>query len=249
MFLVDIGNTWTKSAFCREGVLIHGSPIKTMDLNAAKLKNWPFVKDPGFSPKKILISSVSTREVSEDCGKILANIWSVKPEFARVFSTFKGMKTLYDPKTLGVDRWLACLAAWSFQRKNLIVVDAGTAITVDFVVKEGTHMGGIIAPGPVTMLNALERDTALLPKVKDNIDQFLVPDNTKDAIALGVESSLLGLLRQIKFRSTSVFDSEPLWLFTGGAADRLAAGINWPHLKKRNLVLDGLSIYGTPLTY
>ena len=246
MFLVDIGNTWTKSAFCRDGVLIHGSPIKTTDLNAAKFKNWPFVRDPSFSPNKILISSVSTSEVSEGCGKILANIWSVKPEFVRVFTTFKGMKTLYDPKTLGVDRWLACLAAWSFQRKDLIVVDAGTAITVDFVVKEGTHKGGIIAPGSEAMLNALEQNTALLPKVKDDLYRFLVPDNTEDAIAHGVESSLVGLLRQIKFNSTSVFNTEPVWLLTGGGADSLAAGINWPHLKQRNLVLEGLRIYGYP---
>ena len=244
MFLVDIGNSWTKSAFCHDGILIHCSRIKTVDLKVAKSKNWPCLTDPGVSPNKILISSVSTPDISEGCRTVLANFWSVKPEFAQVCKVFGGMTTLYDPKTLGVDRWLACLAAWSFRKRDLIVVDAGTAITVDFVTREGTHMGGIIAPGTEVMLSALEQNTALLPKVKDNIDQFLIPDNTKDAIALGVESSVVGLLHQIKSNSTSIFDSEPIWLLTGGEADRLAAGINWPHLKQQNLVLEGLRIYG-----
>ena len=61
---------------------------------------------------------------------------------------------------LGVDRWLALVAAWNMVRQPAVVADLGTAATLDFVAGDGRHVGGYIVPGPGLMAKALARDTA-----------------------------------------------------------------------------------------
>jgi len=246
MLLVDIGNTWTKSAYCYDGLLNYATPIKTANFLSQKLDGWPFAAEISKKPEKIHISSVASKNINENCRRFLVSTMAVEPNFVEVSKTYKGLTTLYRVDNLGVDRWLACLAAWFVKAENLVVVDAGTAITVDFIDKNGTHRGGLISPGPSAMMSALEKNTALLSATAGHLEKFVVPRNTEDAIIGGIEYSIKGFLQQIKFNSSGIFESEPLWVLTGGAAKRLSPGINWPHIKRQNLVLEGLKIFASP---
>ena len=165
MLLIDIGNSWLKSAYFRDDVLHHICPLKISNFKNDRKICWALPERKMLLSENIFVSSVASQQVNEKCCKILLSELGIEPYFVQVQKTFKGMTTLYETSKLGVDRWLAGLAAWSKYKKNLIVVDAGTAITVDFINSRGTHLGGLIAPGPNILASALAGGTAHLPVV------------------------------------------------------------------------------------
>ena len=243
MLLIDIGNSWLKSAYFQDEVLHHICPVETSDFRGDRKVDWSLPEKKMLSPKKILVSSVASQEVNEKCHKILLSELGIEPYFVQVQKTYKGLTTLYATSKLGVDRWLACLAAWSKYKKNLIVIDAGTAITVDFINYKGTHLGGLITPGPSILANALAGGTAHLPVVSRGEAKMIVPTDTEEAIGIGLDTLLLGFMNQVKAECSQIYDSDPLWVLTGGAANTISAGIKWPHFTEQNLVLDGLKIF------
>lgn len=72
-----------------------------------------------------------------------------------------GLQNAYkDPSTMGADRWHGLYAAWLGYSDSLAVVDAGSAVTVDFLLSDGQHQGGYIIPGCAMMLRSLRQDAA-----------------------------------------------------------------------------------------
>lgn len=128
---------------------------------------------------------------------------------------------LTDDSTVGQDRLLCALGAYSRAEQACVVVDAGTAITVDFVDGEGTFQGGVIAPGLNMMLAAMHEKTAALPKVS-----FALPDpilgpfgkDTRHAMQLGVLNAAKGLVRTVIEQYAESFGAYPQIIATGGDA-------------------------------
>jgi type III pantothenate kinase len=126
------------------------------------------------------------------------------------------------PAELGADRFLASLAAHRSAPKPaaVVAISVGTAMTVDFVEPDGTHVGGAILPGPRLMARSLFKRTAKLPRVELT---RAVPDqvwgtNTKDAIGLGVASAVLGAADQLVW-DWAARCTAPVWVYvTGGDA-------------------------------
>jgi type III pantothenate kinase len=91
------------------------------------------------------------------------------------------------PDTLGKDRIAAAVAAWhSFPGKNLLVIDAGTALTMDFVSADGNFIGGAISPGIDMRFKALHTFTGKLPLVKRKNIKYLTGATTEESISTGV---------------------------------------------------------------
>lgn len=126
---------------------------------------------------------------------------------------------LSDATTVGQDRLLNALGAFSIAKQACVVVDAGTAITVDFVDGEGTFQGGAIAPGLNMMLRALHQQTAALPEIS-----FTAPDpargpfgkDTAHAMLLGVQSAARGLVRYVMEQYAEAYEAYPQVIATGG---------------------------------
>lgn len=129
-----------------------------------------------------------------------------------------------DPEAVtGQDRILAALAAYDTMKQACIVVDAGTAITVDFVDGEGVFHGGAIAPGLRMSLHALHEHTAALPAI-----EFQRPDadatfgrNTAQAMYQGVFHAARGLVRALAERYAEAYGAYPPIVATGGDAHTL----------------------------
>lgn len=123
----------------------------------------------------------------------------------------------------GQDRLLAAAAAYGILKQAVIVVDAGTAVTVDFVDGEGTFHGGAIAPGAQVQLDALHARTAQLPKLAfvrpSDADAF--GRNTADAMMLGVFEGIRGLVQALTERYATSYRAFPLVIATGGDAEAL----------------------------
>lgn len=128
---------------------------------------------------------------------------------------------LRDASTVGQDRVLCALGAFVRAEQACIIVDAGTAITVDFVDGEGVFHGGIIAPGLGMMLASLHARTAQLPAVRFELpDPGLGPfgKDTQHAMLLGVLAAARGAVRESVERYAEFYGAFPQIIATGGDA-------------------------------
>lgn len=119
---------------------------------------------------------------------------------------------------VGEDRLLNAAAAYDVLKQACVVVDAGTAITVDFVDGAGTFHGGGIAPGGQLMLDALQQRTAQLPEVELARPEHPIGHNTTQAMTTGVFHALRGMVYELTERYAEVAGAFPLVVATGGDA-------------------------------
>src|SRR5262249_50802807 len=92
--------------------------------------------------------------------ELLLDCFRINPEFVVVRAEQFGVRCAYaDPSRLGVDRWVAVLAAHHLAPGAACVIDAGTAVTFDAVDARGQRLGGLILPGPRLLASALDRNT------------------------------------------------------------------------------------------
>jgi len=124
---------------------------------------------------------------------------------------------------VGVDRLLNALAAYTVTEQACIVVDAGTAVTVDYVDEAGVFRGGAILPGTQLMLDALAQRGALLPRLEYHRpdDQHTWGRNTAQAMIKGVHFGIRGAVRGLVERYSGEIGSYPKVIATGGNADDL----------------------------
>jgi len=133
--------------------------------------------------------------------------------------------TELDPgATPGVDRLLCALAAHDRSHTACVVIDAGTAVTVDLVGKFGAFQGGVIAPGLRAMLQAMSGAASALPMLEvprteaDAVPAGPLGRNTRDAMLLGAIEAVRGLSHRMIDRYAEVEGGYPRVIATGGDA-------------------------------
>ena len=170
---------------------------------------------------------------------------SIKREFANVELVLPCKKhgnltiAYQTPSELGVDRFLAMLGAIeNYPSTNLLVIDLGSALTIDIVNDDGVHKGGLIMPGLMALRKSFTKFST------ENMSQSLagLQNNTKDAWLSGTETMLIVTIKeQIKdFQSQY---SNGVVLLTGGDITKLSNELPQSLSYFENLVLDGLVSY------
>lgn len=156
---------------------------------------------------------------------------------ARTLPAFGGLRIAYaEPSRLGVDRFLALLAAHA-RGGAALVVGVGTALTVDLVA-DGRHFGGRIAPSPALMRETLHARAPVLPASGGEYVAFAA--DTADALASGCEGAAVALVRQSLDAARAQIGRAPALLLHGGGADALRA--HFPEaVPAPALVLEGLA--------
>ncbi len=144
----------------------------------------------------------------------------------------------HPPESLGVDRWLAAIAAWYAIRQAVIVVDAGTAVTVDAVTAAGVFVGGLILPGQRLCEQALVQGTAGLEIGSDDDNRF--PDNTSSAIHRGAWLAVVGGVQAAVRSAESVLGMPCHLMLSGGDGARLQSCLAADVQYAPDLVLQGL---------
>ena len=121
----------------------------------------------------------------------------------------------------------------------MCVIDVGTALTVDVVTTDGSHLGGLIAPGPELLRLSLTRGTAQLESEGLSlVDGFA--DNTRDAISLGCTDAIGGLFDRVAARLAPRVHFQ--WYLTGGAGALVEALLPVSARHVPDLVLRGLAV-------
>jgi type III pantothenate kinase len=143
-----------------------------------------------------------------------------------------------DAGQLGTDRWAALIAAHHAARANQLVVNAGTALTVDALGADGRFRGGLIVPGPALMRRSLGGGTAQLRLTDGTYDPF--PKSTPDAITTGAVQAAVGAIERMRDAMAAGGYAPERIVLSGGAAPELAPHLPMPVVLNDNLVLDGL---------
>ena len=175
---------------------------------------------------------------------VLKSLRSVLPRASQTHwiksgRTQSGVKNSYwQPYRLGTDRWAALIGARQRYRGPLVVVNAGTAVTVDALTAGGVFLGGVIIPGAGLMRDALARNTAALSRRPGRVSRF--PRATGDAIVSGVVDALAGAIERVACFLEQRARRKPLCVLSGGDAVLLAPYLNRNIRVVDNLVLEGL---------
>lgn len=231
---LDIGNSRTKWR------------LATTASGSLKSPRIPTLADAVEPPDRVRISAVAGVR-DRICAAVEAR-FGIAPEFAQVSRELAGVVCCYeDPTRLGIDRWLALVAAWCCAQGAVAVVDAGTAITVDLVDDRGQHQGGYIVPGIGLMRRSLAgetRDLALPEMLTDQGHDALPPPGTSTdtAIAGGTLAMPTTFLDAVLTHFRAASPSGITTFLCGGDAHLLHARLASPTRIKPNLVLDGLAI-------
>lgn len=189
-------------------------------------------------PTEIRIVSVAGDGIVKSLYQQLKKKFSIPIRFAKVSATVGELSCAYeDPDSLGTDRWLAMAAAYQQYQEPLMVVDAGSAITMDIIGPDGQHIGGYIAPGLTLMHNALWQNTSDVRVVGSGLEELWMPGkNTQQAVnrgcLLAAVSTIESLAAQFPVRI----------ILTGGDGKIIMQALSLNTEYHSNLVLDGLLI-------
>ena len=187
----------------------------------------------------IWISSVASPAAESELADLLSEQWRVEPWFARTPAQTGSLLNSYeDPSRMGVDRWLAMLAAWQRQQGPVCVVDAGSALTIDMVIDTGQHQGGYIIPGAALMERALLLDTERV-RFEQEVDYDLFPGtSTAEAVRHGIALAQVGA---VSVALDACAESMALY-FCGGGGEKLRALLQRGGEYIPDLVFEGLEI-------
>ena len=195
-------------------------------------------------PERIIISNVA----GEGAHHLLVNwtsIFDAEPLWLRADAERCGVRNRYErPEQLGADRWAALIAARQLHAGPSLVVNAGTATTVDMLSGEGAFLGGSIMPGVELMRFVLHEHTGRLPMSEGAYRD--APRNTLDAIESGCRHAQAGAVERI-YRVFRDLELNPLCIVSGGAGRVLVDQLSMPRRYVENLVLDGLAHIGASL--
>ena len=200
-------------------------------------------------PESVWVSCVSSDDVVGCLCLACVDLWQIEPVQVKSTSKAAGVLNGYArSEQLGVDRWLALIAAHHLLGDNhCVVVDAGTAVTVDGLTASGEFVGGVIFPGMRTMQKSLnlqtEKITILsLDEQAKNIALCMRNNDTHSAVINGTELAVLSGIESAVRRFSEAFGDDVSILITGGDAKRIAGLTDLPMRLEPSLVMLGLSV-------
>jgi len=145
------------------------------------------------------------------------------------------------PNEVGVDRLANAAAAWARTKSAAVVVDIGTAITVDAVAADGAFLGGAIGPGPATSLAGLRDRAPHLPDPEGGDASSALGGRTRDAMAGALRFGFAGLVDRLAEEVASSAKLEaPKFYLTGGGAPTVADAVRTPFERVEHLTLEGI---------
>lgn len=238
--LLDLGNTRLKWA------LRHGDDWRASgavgwheDVAGTLAAAWS-----GQSPPEAVFgASVVDAPREASVAACVASAFGRAPHWLRTPAEACGVRNAYaEPQRLGVDRFLAMVAARADGLAPCVLAGAGTALTLDALAADGRHLGGLIAPGPRLMQQSLLGATAQVrPAHAGTIVE--AADNTADAVASGCWLAAAALIERFAARMAPALGGAPALRLGGGDAEALLPLLNLPAQLAHDSVLHGLAVW------
>lgn len=228
--IIDIGNTTSKIAVFDGKELVKNATFTGLDLSKVKLfsKNYKITSSILSSVKEI------NAEISDIVEVYSAEVLSEKTPLP-IINSYK------TPLTLGKDRLAAVVgASVLYPGKDVLVFDAGTCLTIDFINSNNEYIGGRISPGIEMRYNALHTFTDKLPLIKSEKSTLVIGYDTKTSIISGIQQGILGEVKTIVSEYKSQ-NTDTVFVFTGGDSFYFEKDLKNSIFANPNLVLIGLN--------
>ena len=232
--IIDVGNTNVKLAvFNQDEKMIEKHVVKVEHLKSSIKK----IGKENTSIKNAIISSVGKLEASdigyiESCFDTLILNSKVKLPFKNSYKT---------PKTLGVDRIaLVCASVRHYPNNNVLIIDAGTCITYDFITDKNRYLGGAISPGIRVRYHSLNNLTANLPLLDTKIPKDIIGDTTENSIHSGVINGVLNEIDGVISEYKEKYEDLTV-ILTGGDTNFLSKQLKSSIFANSNFLLEGLN--------
>lgn len=239
MLLIDQGNSRVKWARLDGTELIAGEPLdqSPASLAAALDRHWSELQ-----PRRILLASVASAARRDALVGWMEAHFEARIETIESAAQAFGVSNAYrEPSKLGVDRWLALLAAHHHHPGDKVLVGCGTGLTLDALGADGRHLGGLIAPAPGLMRAALAATSQRLAELPPGriVD---CADNTADAIESGTWLACAALVERFHAGINERLGHAPQLIVSGGGAESLIPLLRLEVLRDNDLVLRGLAL-------
>lgn len=237
MLLVDAGNTRIKWGLHVEGRWAGFGALPTAEAGRGLAAAWAELAP---RPRRIVVSNVAGAG-ARDAIEVAATALGTVPTWFASSPACAGVTSRYDePRQLGSDRWAALIGARRRCPGDCVVVNSGTAITVDCLTATGVFLGGIIVPGVELMLDALAGRAAGLSPQRGHFRPY--PRNTPDAMTSGALIAAAGAVDGMVRRFGRDLGGTPPILLSGGAGAALVPHIEASVELVEHLVLEGLVV-------
>jgi type III pantothenate kinase len=239
--LLDLGNTRLKWAMASaNGWSARGAVAWDEDVANVLTQAWRELAHPD----RVVGSSVVDTAREAQIQTVIAAIFERDVTWVRTPAQACGVRNAYpEPHRLGVDRFLAMVAAHAEGHTPCVLAGIGTALTLDALTADGQHLGGLIAPGPLLMQQSLLGATV---RVQTDHSAAIrnIADNTADAVASGCWQAVAALIERFTRHIANQHpEKAPRLLLDGGDAATLLPLLGMPAELAPDSVLRGLLVW------
>jgi type III pantothenate kinase len=239
ILVIDVGNSRLKWALRGSRGWTARGAVANQDIGSLAVRDWQNLERPMRAVGVNVAGEAARVRVEGQLGR-----WRLPIEWLSATAAAGGVTNHYQvPSQLGADRWASLVAA---RRRTVaaneaapqpcIVVNTGTAVTIDALDADGAFRGGLILPGVRLMLRALADNTAALRMAPGEFRDF--PTTTADAIYSGAVQAICGAIGQMRQHLRGSRDEITCYL-AGGALQDVAPRVAPPVEVVDNLVLEG----------
>lgn len=237
---MDIGNSRIKwSCQSADGLGEPQAAVYTKaDAGACLDERWKELN----KPEQIWVANVAGKTVADQLQRWTLSRWGIAPRFAEVTESAGGVRNAYaEISQLGVDRWLALIAAWRKYGSAACIVGCGTAVTIDGLDGAGRHLGGLILPGVAMMQQSLYQTASGIPAAAEVTFKRGLADNTGQGVLTGCTMAVVSLIDRVVDELMNTTGSKLVCVITGGSAGEILPLLQARFTYAPLLVLEGLA--------
>jgi type III pantothenate kinase len=244
LLVINVGNSRVALGVFDAGDLVYASRMALDDQpnwEGRLAEAWSRIK---AKPDAAVVGASVNPAVTSPIERAIMAATGQKLEWVGQDIDFPAKVMTEKPSETGVDRIVNIAAAFEQMQKACVVVDAGTAITVDVCNDKGEFLGGAIAPGVEMQLQALGKGTAQLPEVEFEPPAGPIGRNTRQAILDGIYYGIRGMVKELVENYATELGFWPEIIATGGDSAKLFEGWELVHA-----IAPDLTLYGIALAY
>jgi len=236
--LIDAGNSRIKWALVeQESQLENFNSHTTLPV---ALEAWSHLA----KPDQVWLANVRDKHFVRELNAAISSLWALPVNEVISARQAFGVTNVYaEPRQLGCDRWAAMLAAYHECKTSLLVVNLGTAVTIDAIDANGKHLGGLINPGIHLMQAALNSGTNIdcIPdlSVRNNIELFA--HSTAEGIVSGSINAISALIDRA-YQDRIKHDPDTRCYLAGGDAEKIKDTLQCSCIVEPSLVLKGIAL-------